>query len=354
MMTGRRKFIGLLFSGLGALAGAHLLLPSKTGGALQGIASGPASDPISDMAVKAMVFTIRYITEIINLPKDGKGMEIWIPLPRSDQEQEITELSIISPAPFNINEEPVFKNKMVHTGPANLKGGDQIALTYRIRRKTTGIVEERGDVKRHLVLTERERWDKDITEFADKVAGSERLPLETGRKIYNALVDYLTYDRDIPGCGQGISAWTFEKRRGKCDDFHALFRTMMIYRKIPVRWEQGIALPYPSVISKTGEFEGDCSGAHCWARFHAGDGRWFPVDISEANKRKDMRDYFFGTLSPNRFKISTGRDIVLNPPQGGGTLNTFYFAYGESEGIPLIYGHHYRNLVRYQLLNMET
>ncbi len=79
-----------------------------------------------------------------------------------------------------------------------------------------------------------------------------------------------------------------------------------------------------------------------------------PVDVSEADKRADLRDYFFGTLSPNRFKVSIGRNIVLNPPQGGDPLNTFPFAHGEADGIPLIYGHNYRNVISYEILDIEA
>lgn len=79
-----------------------------------------------------------------------------------------------------------------------------------------------------------------------------------------------------------------------------------------------------------------------------------PVDLVEGNQRKEMRDYFFGMLSPNRFNISTGRDIILNPPQDGEPLNTFPVTYGEYDGIPLIYGHHYRNNAGYKVLNVEV
>jgi len=129
---------------------------------------------------------------------------------------------------------------------------------------------------------------------------------------------------------------------------------MMIYKGVPVRWEQGISLSYPSVISRSGEFEGDCTGAHCWVRFYIGDGKWVPVDVSEANKRKDLIGYFFGTLSPNRFKVSTGRDIVLKPQQGEEPLNSFPYAYAEAEGLPLIYGHNYRNVIKYKVTGIET
>jgi hypothetical protein len=79
-----------------------------------------------------------------------------------------------------------------------------------------------------------------------------------------------------------------------------------------------------------------------------------PVDLVEGSQKENMRDYFFGTLSANRFSLSTGRDIVLNPPQGGDPLNTFPVTYGEYDGIPLIYGHHYINNIGYKVLNVEV
>jgi hypothetical protein len=336
----------------GAVIGGRLLPNQTSPASAKTFAANKG--PISDSEVKAMVFNITYATEIINPPKVGETVNFWIPLAQSDDEQEITQLSIDSPVAFSINEEPLYGNKMVHVGPARLKGGNKIILKYKVRRKTMGTIkDENEEIKKHLVLTEREKWDSNISMFVDNVVPDGENPREIGRKIYYSLVDLLTYDKKIPGCGQGISVWTFENKRGRCDDFHALFRTMMIKKRVPVRWEQGIPLPYPSEIKGSGKLEGDCTGAHCWTRFYIGDGKWMPVDISEADKREDLRDYFFGTLSPNRFKVSTGRNIILSPPQGGEPLNTFPFTHAETEGIPLIYGHHFRNEIRYEILNME-
>jgi hypothetical protein len=350
----RRKFIKLSAWATGAIIGGRLM-PNYMKSASAKAFVAPKG-PISDSRVKGMVFNITYSTEIINPPKRGRKVKLWIPLAQSDQEQEIKQLSIDSPVAFNINQEPHYGNKMVYVAPASLKKGDRITLKYNVRRKTIGTIKnEHEEIKKHLVLTEREKWDNNIMNFVDHVASNEKAPLEVGRKIYYSLVDLLTYDKTIPGCGLGISIWTFENKRGRCDDFHALFRTMMIRKEIPVKWEQGIPLPYPSAIKRSGQLEGDCTGAHCWVRFYVGDGDWVPVDISEADKREDLRDYFFGTLSPNRFKVSTGRNIVLNPSQGGEALNTFPFTHGETpDGIPLIYGHHFRNIIRYEIVDMEV
>ena len=332
---------------------AGQLLPPVTGRAEAGEVA--PKGPVADRDVKAMQMSISYATEVLSPPKSGGEVKFWIPLPQSDQEQEITSLSIDSPVAFNINQEAKFGNRIVHVRSSEFRAGDRITLTYNLRRLTSGTIKDREeDVKKHLVLTENERINNAIRSFTDDVTGGEKDPMKVARKIFNALVDYLTYDKTIPGCGMGISAWTYKNRGGRCDDFHALFRTMMIYKGIPVRWEQGIPLPYPSEMAGSGKLEGDCTGAHCWVRFHAGDGNWVPVDVSEADKRPDLREYFFGTISPNRFKVSTGRDIILNPPQGGDPLNTFPFAYGEARGIPLIYSHNFSNEILYVVEKVEV
>jgi len=347
----RRKFLKLSALSVGTVIGGRLVTFPQLAAAETSSAMGS----VPDRSVKSMTFRMSYVTEILTPPQKDQEVEFWIPLGQSDSEQGITELLIDSDVAFHINEETRYNNKMVYAGPVRFKKGDRISVTYRIKRKTAGIIiNEKEDIKKHLVLTEREKWDTAITMFADKVVAGENDPLEIGRKIYHALVDYLTYDKTILGCGFGNSSWTFANKAGKCDDFHALFRTMMVYKGVPVRWEQGIPLPYPSVLTKSGKFEGDCTGSHCWLRFYIGGGRWVPVDVSEADKRQDLRDYFFGTLSPNRFKISTGRGLTLNLPQKGDALNTFPFTYAETDGIPLIYGHHYRNVIQYEVLDVET
>jgi hypothetical protein len=348
----RRNFVKLSTFSAAAVMGGQLFTGCDN--LFNNGMSTSSGKAVSDKAVKAMDMSISYITEIITRPKLGDTMEFWIPLAQSDHGQEVLKTSIDSPVPYTINEETHFGNKMIYVGSTELQEGDRIGITYKIRRKAVGTITSKEDIKKHLVLTEKEEKDNNITMFVDNITGNEKDPLEIGRKIYYALIDYLTYDKTIPGCGLGISAWTFENKAGKCDDFHALFRTMMIYKGIPVKWEQGFPLPYPSVMTGSGEFEGDCTGAHCWVSFYIGDDRWVPVDVSEADKREDLRDYFFGTLSPNRFKVSTGRDLILSPPQKGDPLNTFPFTYAEADGIPLIYGHHYRNVIHFEILKTET
>lgn len=310
---------------------------------------------VSDINVKSMDIEIVFDTEIINPPKNNEPVSIWMPVCQSSTDQDVTSFSVDSPVAFHITEERHYGNKIVFTGPVRLKSGDKISASYKLRRKAVGIIDDKGeDIKKHLVLTEKEELNENIRQFADSVVSGEKDPLEIGRKIYYALHDLLTYDKDTIGCGSGVSAWTLENKGGRCADFQALFRSMMIYKGIPVKWEQGILIPYPSENIMTGQLEGDCIGTLCWSKFYIGDGKWVPVDLVEGNQRKDMRDYFIGHLSPNRFHLSTGRDITLQPPHKGEILNTFPVTYGEFNGIPLIYGHHFRNNAAYKVLHVEV
>jgi len=56
------------------------------------------------------------------------------------------------------------------------------------------------------------------------------------------------------------------------------------------------------------------------------------VDISEAWKHQDKKDYFFGAHDDNRIQFTTGRDLKLNPPQSGAPLNYFVYPYVEVAG----------------------
>jgi len=57
-----------------------------------------------------------------------------------------------------------------------------------------------------------------------------------------------------------------------------------------------------------------------------------PVDISEAWKDQNKKDYFFGANDVNRVQFSMGRDLVLNPAQAGEPLNYFVYPYVEVDG----------------------
>ena len=97
------------------------------------------------------------------------------------------------------------------------------------------------------------------------------------------------------------------------------------HKGIPARFEIGFPLPED-------KHSGEIAGYHCWSDFFVDGKGWIPVDISEAWKHPEKRDYFFGSHDVNRVQFSMGRDLRLNPPQDGKPLNYFVYPYIEVDG----------------------
>ena len=136
----------------------------------------------------------------------------------------------------------------------------------------------------------------------------------------------------------------------------ALFMAIMVSRGIPVRWEQGFPLPLPeggSIGGTRGTLKGDCTGAHCWVSFYDPERGFVPVDVSEGDKNPEFGSFYFGEISPNRFKVSEGRNVELSPTQGGDRMANFAYAYAEADGIPLIYSANYENKIDFVIRRVE-
>ena len=93
---------------------------------------------------------------------------------------------------------------------------------------------------------------------------------------------------------------------------------------IPARFAIGAAIP-------SERNDGGIDGYHCWAEFFP-EGKWVPVDISEANKNSSLADYYFGHHPANRFELSKGRDLVVEPEPAAGPINFLAYPVMEMNG----------------------
>jgi transglutaminase-like putative cysteine protease len=306
----------------------------------------PALGRVEDRKVKAVRLRITHTTQIL---KPLKKARLWVPIPRSDHAQEVRGLKVSSPLPYRITEEKVWGNRSLFIEAREVPPG-KVEVTFELLRRREGPARGGPDPKMCLKPSEWEVWDKEIERFVDGVVGRERDPVRIARKLYDAIIDRTKLLDGV--CGRGVSVLTFQQRIGRCDEFHALYRSCLMYKGVPASWEEGIVLPYPSQLKKRDSYEADCLKTISWVRFYDGS-RWVPVDLAEAKRRPDLRDFYFGNIPPNRFRVSRGRGIRLEPPQRE-VLNIFAYTHIEEEGIPAIYGHHYRNTVTYELLKVEV
>lgn len=308
-------------------------------------------------AAGLMEFDVSYRTDVHRLPSAAKDVHVWLPVPSADSAQEISNFEVDSPFPYEVTRDKTFGTKMLHVSPGAQLEPFTLEARYRVTRRRTGIQKAtlaEAEAAKYLQLTRTVRMTPDIEVFADEILGDTTDPYQIGRRVFDGIQEILFYDNAIPGCGTGDTAWIMKHRRGKCDDYHALFMAIMVSRGVPIRWEQGFPLPFPDESrADTGQLAGDCSGSHCWTSFYSPDHGWVPVDVSEADKAEQNGDFFFGSLSPNRFQVSVGRSVVLNPAQGGAPLPSFAFAYAEADGIPLVYDANYVNTITYNVTHVE-
>ena len=57
-----------------------------------------------------------------------------------------------------------------------------------------------------------------------------------------------------------------------------------------------------------------------------------PVDISEAWKNPKLADYYFGHNPANRFELTKGRDLVVDPEPASGPINFLVYPLLEMNG----------------------
>ena len=162
-------------------------------------------------------------------------------------------------------------------------------------------------------------------DLAARVTQGKSKLLEKARAIYDYVFATMRYDKTGTGWGRGDVLYACDAKKGNCTDFHSLFIAMARSQGIPARFEIGFPLPADKQSS-------EIAGYHCWSDFYVDGKGWIPVDISEAWKHQEKRDYFFGSHDVNRVQFSTGRDLRLNPPQDGKPLNYFVYPYVEVDG----------------------
>ena len=279
-------------------------------------------------------FTFEYAATVKQLPK-GTKVKVWVPIASSNPYQQVEMQQVKSITSMSIHEDSEYGNSIGYFETvANDAGELPLRLVYRVRREEVQFLNRSEDAKKLPDISDRQ---KKRFLAADKLVPTAGKPLEllegvelpdesleAGRTLYGLVEDHMKYDKSKPGWGNGDSAWACDSRTGNCTDFHSLFISLARSRKLPARFEIGFPLP-------TDSHAGAIKGYHCWAWMFIDGKGWLPVDISEADKHPEMRDYYFGNLTPDRVAFSSGRDIKLTPQAAADRLNFFVYPHVEVE-----------------------
>jgi transglutaminase-like putative cysteine protease len=288
--------------------------------------------PARDGEPRKREFLFTYAATVTGLTP-GKVARVWVPVPPTGDEQraELVTRELPAGAEAKLGREAVHGNTVLYfEAKADAAGEVPFKFVYRVTR--CEVKGECADDTSAAVLAQYLRADRMVPvggKPARLLAGKQvpADPERAGRMLYDLVLGYMTYGKDTPGWGNGDAEWACDSRTGNCSDFHSLFISLARFRHIPAKFEIGFALP-----EQRNAAGGEIGGYHCWAKFRPEGRGWVPVDISEADKRPEKAEYFFGNLCENRVAFSTGRDLVLVPKQDGPPLNFFVYPYAEIDG----------------------
>jgi len=288
-------------------------------------------------------------------PSNGKKIEMWLPLPQSNEVQTISDLSISTDnLSYEIKDEKKHGNKYLYIFDLNgINESKTVTVSFNVERDERGmtqfsdinpddylvsstmvpvgsvfdsVIEDNNLNKYDLrglydfVLAGmhygKPRSDEDVyyTEWlsSNQEYGMKKVSRERVLKLYQNA-------KKINGkytFGNGNSIYACDIGVGNCTDYHSYFMSLSRSMDIPTRFHMGFPIP-------DGD-KGIVGGYHCWADYYVNGEGWYPVDISEADKVPEKVDYFFGTVDQNRVEMMVGRDFTLDEYENN-PLNLFIY-----------------------------
>lgn len=264
----------------------------------------------------------------IRLPQINDAARIWLPFPQTDAFQKVELLSINAPKNHRILDEKMYENKALffELGPED--SGKSIDIRYRVQRVEKSAYPDRpADVKKYLKPDALVPVDENFKKMATEAVGGRKGDLVRSRALYDHVIDDMRYMRYGTGWGKGDAVYACNVRTGNCSDYHSYFVSLARSAGIPARFSIGAAVP-------SERDSGGIDGYHCWVEFYA-EGKWYPIDISEADKYSALSTYYFGHHPANRLELSHGRDLVVEPGPVSGPINFLAYPVLEIGGKPV-------------------
>ncbi len=261
------------------------------------------------------------------LPEITEAARMWLPQPATDSFQTVEIKSVSAPGKQTVLEETEYGNRilLLDLGPED--SGKSVEIRYHVRRiEKAAYAAPTSDGDTYLAPERLVPADETFADIARPVVEGKKGDLVRARALYDHVIDRMRYMKYGTGWGKGDAVYACDARTGNCTDFHSYFIALARAVGIPARFAIGAAIP-------SERDDGGVDGYHCWAEFYA-DGKWWPVDISEGDKYTSLATYYFGHHPANRFELSRGRDLVVEPGPASGPINFLAYPVLEIGGEP--------------------
>jgi transglutaminase-like putative cysteine protease len=262
----------------------------------------------------------------VKLPEIKGEARIWLPLAKTDNFQTVTKEDLSIPMKWEKVQDRDYGNDICVLQPRPEDSGKTIELRYRVVRREKGAYPAGvAEAARYLSPEKLVPINETFRTLAQKAVAGKNNDLERAKALYDHVMGRMRYDKSGTGWGRGDAVYACDARTGNCSDFHAYFIALARSIGIPARFAIGATIP-------ADKNEGTIEGYHCWAEVLA-DGNWVPVDISEAWKNPRLADYYFGHNPANRFELTKGRDLVVDPEPASGPINFLVYPLLEMNGM---------------------
>lgn len=250
----------------------------------------------------------------VTLPEIDEPAKMWVPVPQSDRFQKVELLHIEAPEKHRFLKDKNYGNSIFYVELAPEDSGEKIKLIYDVTRQEKKPYEEDASPTRYLNASLLMPVGDRFQILADSIIGQKRNEgtIMQARALYDYIIDNMRYMKSGT-YGTGDAVYACDALTGNCTEFHSLFISLARSAGIPSRFAVGASIP-------SDRDEGGIDGYHCWAEFYA-EGKWWPVDISEANKYTALATYYFGRHPANRIEFSRGRDLHIEPGPLSGPIN---------------------------------
>jgi transglutaminase-like putative cysteine protease len=273
-----------------------------------------------------------------------KEVQIWLPYPVSDSHQHISNIHVEG----DYSEYAVYTDRKFQTPIlyARWENGS------KTRKLTFSFTAKRREITRHSIPSKMVAWDPsdyalylapnrlgpvdgDVKKLADDITEGKNTLLEKAKAVYDWTCENTYRNPKTRGCGEGNVCLLLNDPGGKCADINSIFVALAKAAGIPSREMFGIRQGKKSGQDITTWY-------HCWAEFYLPGNGWIPVDPADVRKmmlKKNLtlsspetaeyRDYFWGGIDAYRVKLSTGRDMTLNPAQAGQPVNYLMYPFAQ-------------------------
>jgi transglutaminase-like putative cysteine protease len=304
---------------------------------------------------------------VVKVPAGADKIRIWFAVPQQTGAAQVSDFSVDAPYPVQYDRDS-WGNKVGYI-EVDKPSGQDIDITEHFKLNTTETLNtldpsktrpltdaERNALQHYLLPSSYVVINPQIKALAAQITGGETNPILAARKLYDWTLQHVTYWVEYPdrmkASEVGSTNFCLATKSGNCTDFHSLFSSLAMADGIPTR------IVYGSLLTPTLDGVPVDASYHCWIEFYAPHYGWVPLDVALADiygkefpltdknhvlverttatgyhgLDKSKIDYYFGNLDDRRFTWSTGRDLMMQPPQDDGPVNSLPMAYVEVDG----------------------